>query len=93
MNILGGSGNAIALDFYTQPGNEVDIAFDQEDIIIPPEDPDADPDDPASMETIIPRNIRNLTKKLSVDNAMLVFLAGYTIPWLLLSIADQFTRP
>lgn len=52
------------------------FAFDQEDIVLPPEDPDADPEDPASMETIVPRNFRQLTKKLSVDNAMLVFLDG-----------------
>ncbi len=52
------------------------FAFDQEDIIIPPEDPEADPEDPASMETIVPRNLRNLSKKLSVDNAMLIFLDG-----------------
>lgn len=48
------------------------FAFDQDDIVIPPEDPD----DPDSMETIVPRNFKQLTKKLSVDNAMLVFLDG-----------------
>lgn len=48
------------------------FAFDQEDIILPPEDPE----DPESLETIIPRNFKQLTKKLSVDNAMLVFLDG-----------------
>ncbi len=52
------------------------FAFDAEDIVLPPEDPDAEPDDPASMETIVPRNFKQLTKKLSVDNAMLVFLDG-----------------
>ncbi|MEM6641508.1 MAG: DUF1800 family protein [Bacteroidota bacterium] len=52
------------------------FAFDEEDIILPPEDPEADPDDPASMETIVPRNIKNLTKKICVDNAMLIFLDG-----------------
>jgi uncharacterized protein (DUF1800 family) len=52
------------------------FAFDQEDIVLPPEDPDAEPDDPASMETIVPRNFKQLTKKLSVDNAMLIFLDG-----------------
>ncbi|KAJ1380561.1 hypothetical protein B484DRAFT_440940, partial [Ochromonadaceae sp. CCMP2298] len=52
------------------------FAFDQEDIVLPPEDPDADPEDPTSMETIVPRNFKQLTKKLSVDNAMLVFLDG-----------------
>ncbi len=51
-------------------------AFDQEDIILPPEDPDADPEDPASMETIVPRNLKEFTKKLCIDNAMLVFLDG-----------------
>ncbi len=51
-------------------------AFDQEDIILPPVDPEADPEDPDSMETIVPRNFRELTKKLCVDNAMLVFLDG-----------------
>ncbi len=51
-------------------------AFDEENIILPPEDPDADPTDPASMETIVPRNFKELTKKLCVDNAMLIFLDG-----------------
>ncbi|MFK7951385.1 MAG: DUF1800 family protein, partial [Ekhidna sp.] len=32
------------------------FAFDAEDIVLPPENPDADPEDPASMETIVPRN-------------------------------------
>ncbi|MEQ6167110.1 DUF1800 family protein [Ekhidna sp. MALMAid0563] len=45
------------------------FAFDQEDITIPAEDP-MDPD------TIVPRNFKQLTKKLSVDNAMLIFLDG-----------------
>lgn len=45
------------------------FAFDQEDITIPAEDP-MDPD------IIVPRNFKQLTKKLSVDNAMLVFLDG-----------------
>ncbi len=44
-------------------------AFDSEDIVLPPEDPE-------SMETIVPRNFKQLTKKVSVDNAMLVFLDG-----------------
>ncbi|NQZ76789.1 MAG: DUF1800 family protein, partial [Ekhidna sp.] len=48
------------------------FAFDKEDIVIPPEDPE----DPASEETIVPRNFNQLTKKISVDNAMLVFLDG-----------------
>ncbi len=45
------------------------FALDGEDITIPAEDPD-DPDE------IVPRNLKQLTKKLSVDNAMLVFLDG-----------------
>lgn len=45
------------------------FAIDGEDITIPAEDPE-DPD------TIVPRNLNQLTKKLSVDNAMLVFLDG-----------------
>ncbi|WP_425392881.1 DUF1800 family protein [Ekhidna sp.] len=48
------------------------FAFDANDIIIPPDDPD----DPDATDTIVPRNIKELTKKLSVDNAMLVFLDG-----------------
>lgn len=48
------------------------FAFDGTDIVIPPEDPD----DPASLETIVPRNFKQLTKKICVDNAMLVFLDG-----------------
>ena len=48
------------------------FAFDGLDITIPPEDPD----DPESMETIVPRNFKQLTKKICVDNAMLVFLDG-----------------
>ena len=48
------------------------FAFDSEDITLPPEDPE----DPDSMETIVPRNFKQLTKKISVDNAMLVFLDG-----------------
>src|SRR5690606_29519988 len=35
------------------------FAFDQDDITIPPEDPD----DPDSVETIVPRNFKQLTKK------------------------------
>lgn len=45
------------------------FAIDGEDIVIPADDP-MDPD------TIVPRNLKQLTKKLSVDNAMLVFLDG-----------------
>ncbi|SNS60593.1 Protein of unknown function [Ekhidna lutea] len=45
------------------------FAFDGEDITIPADDP-IDPD------TIVPRNFKQLTKKISVDNAMLVFLDG-----------------
>ncbi|MEO9870016.1 DUF1800 family protein [Ekhidna sp.] len=52
------------------------FAFDQEDLTVPPEDPDADPGDPRSMETMAPRNFKQLTKKLCVDNAMLRFLDG-----------------
>lgn len=48
------------------------FAFDGEDIVIPP----LDPEDPESMETIVPRNFKQLTKKICVDNAMLVFLDG-----------------
>ncbi len=48
------------------------FAFDQEDITIPPEDPDA----PDAMDMIVPRNFKQLTKKISVDNAMLRFLDG-----------------
>ncbi len=48
------------------------FAFDSEDIVLPPDDPE----DPESMETIVPRNFKQLTKKISVDNAMLVFLDG-----------------
>ncbi len=48
------------------------FAFDRDDITIPPEDPD----DPMAEPTIAPRNFRALTKKISVDNAMLVFLDG-----------------
>ena len=48
------------------------FAFDQEDIVIPPVDPDA----PDAMDTIVPRNFKQLTKKISVDNAMLRFLDG-----------------
>ncbi len=44
-------------------------AFDKEDTVIAPLDP-LDP------PTIIPRNFSELTKKVSVDNAMLVFLDG-----------------
>lgn len=52
------------------------FAFDQEDLIVPPEDPNADPTDPASQPTSAPRNFKALTKKLCVDNAMLIFLDG-----------------
>ena len=45
------------------------FAIDGEDITIPADDP-MDPD------IIVPRNLKQLTKKLSVDNAMLVFLDG-----------------
>ncbi|MEO9482403.1 MAG: DUF1800 family protein [Ekhidna sp.] len=45
------------------------FAIDGEDIIIPADDP-MDPD------IVVPRNLKQLTKKLSVDNAMLVFLDG-----------------
>lgn len=48
------------------------FAFDGTDIVIPPEDPE----DPLSLETIVPRNFKQLTKKICVDNAMLVFLDG-----------------
>lgn len=48
------------------------FAIDGDDIVIPPDDPD----DPDAMDTIVPRNFKELTKKLSVDNAMLVFLDG-----------------
>ena len=48
------------------------FAIDREDIVIPP----GDPDDPDAIDTIVPRNLKQLTKKLSVDNAMLVFLDG-----------------
>ncbi|WP_424962229.1 DUF1800 domain-containing protein [Ekhidna sp.] len=60
-------GNSRAL-YYQQALFRL-FAFDQEDITIPAEDP-MDPD------TIVPRNFKQLTKKLSVDNAMLVFLDG-----------------
>lgn len=52
------------------------FALDQEDIVIPPEDPEADPEDPASMERIVARNFKELVKKICVDNAMLIFLDG-----------------
>lgn len=45
------------------------FAFDSEDLSIPADDP-LDPD------IIVPRNFKQLTKKLSVDNAMLIFLDG-----------------
>ncbi|MEQ9402738.1 MAG: DUF1800 family protein [Cyclobacteriaceae bacterium] len=63
-------GNARSL--YHQQALFRLFAFDGTDIIIPPEDPD----DPDSMETIVPRNFKQLTKKICVDNAMLVFLDG-----------------
>ncbi|MEO1254270.1 MAG: DUF1800 family protein [Bacteroidota bacterium] len=47
-------------------------AFDQEDLVIPPEDPE----DPDATDRIVPRNFKELTKKLCIDNAMLVFLDG-----------------
>ena len=52
------------------------FAFDQDEIILPPEDPEADPEDPASQETIVPRNFKVLSEKLCIDNAMLRFLDG-----------------
>jgi len=63
-------GNSRAL--YFQQALFRMFAFDTVDITLPPEDPD----DPASMETIVPRNFKQLTKKISVDNAMLIFLDG-----------------
>ena len=63
-------GNSRSL-FYQQALFRL-FAFDQEDIVIPPEDPDA----PGATDTIVPRNFRQLTKKISVDNAMLIFLDG-----------------
>ncbi len=63
-------GNSRAL-YYQQALFRL-FAFDSEDIVIPPEDPD----DPESMETIVPKNFKQLTKKISVDNAMLIFLDG-----------------
>ncbi|MEP1035406.1 DUF1800 family protein [Ekhidna sp.] len=45
------------------------FAIDGEDITIPADDP-MDPD------VVVPKNLKQLTKKLSVDNAMLVFLDG-----------------
>ncbi|WP_436517788.1 DUF1800 domain-containing protein [Ekhidna sp. To15] len=45
------------------------FAIDGEDITIPADDP-MDPD------IVVPRNLKQLTKKLSVDNAMLIFLDG-----------------
>ncbi len=46
------------------------FAFDGEDIIIPTEFPEEEED------TIVARNFKQLTKKISVDNAMLIFLDG-----------------
>jgi uncharacterized protein (DUF1800 family) len=63
-------GNSRAL-YYQQALFRL-FAFDEEDIVIPPDDPD----DPDATDTIVPRNFKQLTKKLSVDNAMLVFLDG-----------------
>ena len=60
-------GNSRAL-YYQQALFRL-FAFDGEDITIPADDP-MDPD------IIVPRNFKQLTKKLSVDNAMLVFLDG-----------------
>ncbi|MEM6735591.1 MAG: DUF1800 family protein [Bacteroidota bacterium] len=58
-------------DYYQQALFRL-FAFDQEDIIVPSEDPE----DPESTEKIYPRNFKQLTKKICVDNAMLVFLDG-----------------
>jgi len=44
-------------------------AFDEDDIIIPAVSPDDE-------DQVVPKNFRELTKKASVDNAMLVFLDG-----------------
>lgn len=60
-------GNSRAL-YYQQALFRL-FALDGEDIAIPADDP-MDPD------IIVPRNFKQLTKKLSVDNAMLVFLDG-----------------
>lgn len=60
-------GNSRAL-FYQQALFRL-FAFDGVDITIPS-------GDPMIPDTVIPRNFRQLTKKLSVDNAMLVFLDG-----------------
>ena len=45
------------------------FAFDGEEITIPSEDP-------LIPDTIVPRNFKQLSKKICVDNAMLVFLDG-----------------
>ncbi len=45
------------------------FAFDTEDITVPS-------GDPMIPDTIVPRNFKQLTKKICVDNAMLVFLDG-----------------
>ncbi|GAB4243502.1 MAG: hypothetical protein Tsb0034_21390 [Ekhidna sp.] len=60
-------GNSRAL-YYQQALFRL-FAFDSEDLSIPADDP-MDPD------VVVPRNFKQLTKKLSVDNAMLVFLDG-----------------
>ncbi|WP_420576172.1 DUF1800 domain-containing protein [Ekhidna sp.] len=60
-------GNSRAL-YYQQALFRL-FAFDEDDIAIPADDP-MDPD------IIVPRNFKQLTKKLGVDNAMLVFLDG-----------------
>ncbi|WP_370090136.1 DUF1800 family protein [Ekhidna sp.] len=60
-------GNSRAL-YYQQALFRL-FAFDGEDLSIPAEDP-MDPD------IVVPRNFKQLTKKLSVDNAMLIFLDG-----------------
>ena len=63
-------GNSRAL-YYQQALFRL-FAFDQEDITIPAEDPD----DPDATERIVPKNFKELTKKICVDNAMLTFLDG-----------------
>ncbi|MEM9896672.1 MAG: DUF1800 family protein [Bacteroidota bacterium] len=64
------SGDMRAL-FYQQALFRL-YAFDADPIIIPPEDPN----DPESTETIIPKSFKELTKKVCLDNAMLIFLDG-----------------
>lgn len=48
------------------------FAFDSEDITLPPENPD----DPDAVDRVVPRNFRQLAKKICIDNAMLRFLDG-----------------